>query len=105
MTPPRLRMFAGPNGSGKTTLLRILRAAHVLPLGFNLNPDDVDLALARNEFAFTDWGVTADVTELRAFCRGHPLGGRIDPDRLQAERGRLVLAARNTSADCNDPRF
>ena len=86
-------MFAGPNGSGKTSLIRSLREEHFLPLGFNLNPDDVELTLKRSgRFAFSDWGLRTTEAELQSFCRAHPMGRDTSVDRLRVEADALLIA-------------
>lgn len=58
---PRMRMVAGPNGSGKTTLVDYLRHTFSFPLGFYLNPDEVDRELAESgRFAFGNWGLRVE---------------------------------------------
>ncbi len=85
-------MFAGPNGSGKTTLLRSLSENHFMPLGFNLNPDDVALTLDRESgFRFADWGATVAEDEWRGFCAVHPMGQRIAADHLRVADDQLYL--------------
>lgn len=42
---PRLRLIAGPNGSGKTTLTNELRNRYDVPLGYYVNPDEIEINL------------------------------------------------------------
>ncbi len=96
---PRLRMVAGPNGSGKTSLLRALSQQYRFPLGFDLNADDVQRDLvATGRLDFAAFGVTADAAGVRQFCRDHPLGGRIDPDRFTVEDNALHVPVAARSA-------
>ena len=87
-------MLAGPNGSGKTSLLRSLRDKHAVPLGFNLNPDDVELTLASTgRFSFAPWGVTNGLSAFATFVREHPMGGRIAGHSFEVVGDELVLAS------------
>ena len=66
MPQKRLRIFAGPNGSGKSTLLRIIPES--LPLGFYINPDDIEKAIASNKgINLEDYGVSPDEKALHSF--------------------------------------
>lgn len=76
MNVPRLRMVAGPNGSGKSTLLEYLRTRFSLPMGYCLNPDLIEHEIAQTgRLELCPWGIRADEAKLRAFVRGHALGG------------------------------
>jgi predicted ABC-type ATPase len=69
-------MIAGPNGSGKTTLLRGLRANFSLPLGYCLNPDEVERELQAGRI-YLGWQSQIDEAALHEFVRSHPLGAKI----------------------------
>ena len=92
-------MLAGPNGSGKTSLLRSLRDEHHVPLGFNLNPDDLQAALiAVGRISLSDFGLTATTDDLRTFCRAHPMTRGVDAGDLSVSGGDLLLAGQRPSA-------
>jgi predicted ABC-type ATPase len=72
-----MRMVAGPNGSGKTTLLEYLRHTFSFPLGYYLNPDEVDRELgASARLEFGSWGMRVEESVLNTFIANHPLNAR-----------------------------
>ena len=74
MSTAKLRMVAGPNGSGKSSLLNYLLKTYSLPLGFNLNPDEIEKQLvATGLLDFGVWGLQVDALDLQTFFREHPL--------------------------------
>lgn len=88
----RLRMIAGPNGSGKTTLVSHLRTAYSLPLGYYLNPDELEREfLQRGRLDFSQWGVQLDEASLRAFLAGHPLSKQVEMGDLKIMGNELLI--------------
>jgi ABC-type cobalamin/Fe3+-siderophores transport system ATPase subunit len=78
-----LRMMAGPNGSGKSTLLKYLHATFSLPLGHDLNPDDLERELVQNRRVdFRKWNVAIEENDLRRFFRAHPLASQLASTEL-----------------------
>jgi predicted ABC-type ATPase len=74
MKTPRLRMIAGPNGSGKTSLFDNLRRQFLLPVGYWLNADEIELELERSRrLAFGKWGLHVNEKSLWTFLAQHPL--------------------------------
>ena len=79
MNTPKLRMVAGPNGSGKSTIVDYLRSKYSFPLGFILNPDDVERQLiVTKKLDFAVWGLRVKGSELRAFIQTHALGATLE---------------------------
>ena len=66
----------GLNGSGKSTLLAYLRANFKFPLGYCLNPDEIDRELKSGR-VYLGWQAPIDETELQKFTRGHLLGDKV----------------------------
>lgn len=93
VTPnPKLRMLAGPNGSGKSTLFNYLRAAFSFPLGYCLNPDDIDRELVRaGRLYLGSWGLQLDEAALMAFVSGHGLAARLSGDIPTVRENALVV--------------
>ncbi len=85
-------MLAGPNGSGKSTLLEYLRTRFDFPLGFCLNPDDIDRQLLRDRLiSFGDWNIRAQKRKLLTFIRAHPLADSVKGMELGLKRNSLVI--------------
>jgi hypothetical protein len=88
---PKLRMLAGPNGSGKSTLFRYLRTAHTFPLGYCLNPDEIEYELNRfRRLYLGGWGLHLRDAEIRSFVRKHGLARRITGELPKVEGKALV---------------
>jgi len=91
---PKLRVLAGPNGSGKSTLLDYLSElshSQGFPLGFVLNPDDVERELvSHGRLHLGAWGVRADETAMREFIDAHPLRPRLKLPLPHLVQGALV---------------
>ena len=91
---PRLRMFAGPNGSGKSTMKAQMRPEL---LEFYLNPDDIEAAIAANEFFdFSAWQIAFCESELREFLANSALlqraGLTASAAELRLDEGKLTFA-------------
>lgn len=93
LTPnPKLRMVAGPNGSGKSTLFNHLRRAVTFPLGYCLNPDDIDRELTRaGRLYLGAWGLELDDAALAAFAAGHGLSTRLSGPMPSVTDNALVV--------------
>ena len=91
---PKLRVLAGPNGSGKSTLLDYLSElshSQGFPLGFVLNPDEVEYELVRHHrLQLRAWGVRTDEAAIREFVEAHPLRPQLNLPLPRVERGTLV---------------
>jgi predicted ABC-type ATPase len=88
---PRIRMVAGPNGSGKTTLVDHLQNKLLLPLGRYLNPDDVDLELAKSgRVDLGRWESRIDPTGLLEFIKVHPLSSRLGTQAFTVQGTTLI---------------
>jgi predicted ABC-type ATPase len=87
-------MLAGPNGSGKSTLLEYLRTDFDFPLGFCLNPDDIDRQLQqRRPIKFDEWNIRVQGAELMSFIRAHPLAKSIGENRLTVRYNALTVSS------------
>ncbi|MFI5380015.1 MAG: hypothetical protein ACHRHE_12015 [Tepidisphaerales bacterium] len=85
-------MIAGPNGSGKSTLWNYLRSEFSFPLGFCLNPDEIDHELEHSgQIDFGSWGLHVEPEELHKFMRGHPLAGRLADNSIMFQGNRLAV--------------
>ncbi len=92
MNPKRLRMIAGPNGSGKTTLLNVL--AKKFPLGFVLNPDQIESELlSTGRLDFSVWGLHVTQDEIDQFLRTHPLASKSAAFNIHIENNALLAGA------------
>lgn len=89
---PKARMIAGPNGSGKSTLFRHLRTNFSFPLGYCLNPDEIDRELVEaGRIYLGAWGLQLDDAGLRSYVRSHGLGKRVSGS-LPTLRGNALFA-------------
>jgi predicted ABC-type ATPase len=105
---PKVRVIAGPNGSGKSTLLDLLSRLSLsegFPLGFVLNPDELEreLRIAGRVYLGT-LGARFTDAELDAYIATHPLRDELVKPRPRVERGALV-AATNAPAGYFTPMF
>ena len=92
MSVPKLRMIAGPNGSGKTTLWNYLRSQFAFPLGFCLNPDEIDRELGVSGWLdFGSWGLRGEPEQLHKFVRVHPLAGQLGDNAFTVQGSRLTI--------------
>ena len=88
---PKMRMLAGATGSGKSTLFRHLREAYSFPLGYCLNPDEIERELTEfGRLYLGGWGLWLDDRKIRTFLRSHGLAKRITGGLPRAERNTLV---------------
>jgi predicted ABC-type ATPase len=87
-------MLGGPNGSGKSTLLAYLTQlsrARQFPLGFTLNPDDIQRELSTNRKLYLGhWNIGATNEELQAFVSSHPLAPQLNAERPFVEAQSLI---------------
>ena len=66
-----MRVFAGPNGSGKSTIIKAVREYPSNPpvdFGIYINADDIAAALRNNNFSFTPYEVTTNLSEFKAIA-------------------------------------
>jgi len=85
-TPAKRYGLTGPNGSGKSTLLKYLHAKYSLPLGHDLNPDDLERELVQSRrIDFGKWKVVIHESELRTFFRAHPLASQLAKTKLSVQ--------------------
>jgi len=86
-------MLAGPNGSGKSTLLAFLAELSLeqhFPLGFVLNPDDIERELTQaGRLYLGSWGVRDNETGLAKFVDAHPLRPRLTGPQPHVSGGAL----------------
>jgi ABC-type branched-subunit amino acid transport system ATPase component len=88
---PKLRVLAGPNGSGKSTLFRHLRDTYSFPLGYCLNPDEVERELTQfGRLYLGGWGLWLSDVTLASFVRSHGLAGRLQGTLPRADGNVLV---------------
>ena len=84
-------MVAGPNRSGKTTLVDYFRNVLALPLGYYLNPDELDRELAQSgRIEFGRWAVQVESDELLQFVARHPLADRAGVGPLKVEQNAVI---------------
>jgi hypothetical protein len=86
-------MIAGPNGSGKSTLLNSLQQRYSLPLGYRLNPDEIEGEFWQSRRIYLGWHTHLDDAVLHAFIRGHYLGRGLK-GRLPTMDGNTLIAHR-----------
>src|SRR5215475_6089311 len=91
---PKLRVLAGPNGSGKSTLLDYLTdLSHRsgFPLGFVLNPDDLERELSQHGRLYLgNWAARATNPTFDEFVTAHPLYAQLEQPTPRLERASLV---------------
>lgn len=67
-------MIGGPNGSGKSTLLNYLGHEFDFPLGYCLNPDEIEREIQEHGRIYVGgWGMRIQEKLLRNFIDRHPL--------------------------------
>jgi predicted ABC-type ATPase len=88
-------MVAGPNGSGKSTLLNHLSKNFSFPLGYCLNPDEIERELKLfGRLYLGGWGARVEEEALRSFVRSHGLSAQLTAD-LPAVRENVIVAGPN----------
>jgi predicted ABC-type ATPase len=87
---PKLRIIAGPNGSGKSTLLHFLRTQFKFPLGYCLNPDEIEQELKQGRL-YLGWQSRINQKALEKFLLDHPLSGPLKKSILSIKNNVLIF--------------